>query len=133
MTIELWALFGCAVVLFLSITLQAAYLDLSAGVGYSLSNRDQPPADQTILHGRFERLVRNQVEGLALFLPIVLIAAIAGVSNAWTQYGALAYVASRALFVPAFLFGWVPWRSVIWVIGFFCALPAFAWGLLGSG
>ena len=40
MTIELWALFGCTIILLVSITIQALHLDKFAGYAYTLGNRD---------------------------------------------------------------------------------------------
>jgi uncharacterized MAPEG superfamily protein len=31
---------------------------------------------------------------------------------AWT------YLAARVLYIPAYYFGWAPWRSLIWFVGF---------------
>ena len=28
------------------------------------------------------------------------------------------YGAARVLYIPAYYFGWVPWRSLIWAVGF---------------
>ncbi|MEM9238384.1 MAG: MAPEG family protein [Pseudomonadota bacterium] len=41
------------------------------------------------------RNVRNQIEGMALFVPLVVIASITGISNGWTQWGALIFVCAR--------------------------------------
>ncbi|MEM6577017.1 MAG: MAPEG family protein, partial [Pseudomonadota bacterium] len=29
-----------------------------------------------------------------------------------------AYLAARLLYIPAYYFGWAPWRSYIWMVGF---------------
>ena len=38
--------------------------------------------------------------------------------NALTGACALVYLGARVLYVPAYLFGWTPWRSLIWAMGF---------------
>ena len=35
-----------------------------------------------------------------------------------TATSAWIYLLARILYVPAYVFGWVPWRSVIWAVGF---------------
>ncbi len=130
MTPELWALFGYGLILFLSIMIQAVHLDLTAGLGFTASNRDTSvDAARSIVAGRLERTVRNQVEGLALFAPFVIVATATDISNEWTQGAALATIIARALYLPAYAFGtgWV--RSVVWM-GAFLAIPAFAYGIL---
>ena len=31
---------------------------------------------------------------------------------------AAAYLIARVLYIPAYYFGWRPWRSLIWFVGF---------------
>lgn len=74
MTIELWALFGCTVILFFSILCQGTYLDLTSGIKYALPSLAEAPPKQGPMDARLDRNVRNQVEGLTLFAPFVLVA-----------------------------------------------------------
>ena len=133
MSVELWSLFAAGIVMFVSISIQSLYLDFTSGLAYGMSNRETPPPGHGPVGNRLDRNVRNQIEGLALFVPLIAVAIVADISNPWTQIGAVFYVASRALFVPAFAFGLVPLRTAIWTAGFF-ALPAIAFGIvIGSG
>ncbi|MEM8837586.1 MAG: MAPEG family protein [Pseudomonadota bacterium] len=134
MTVELWALFGVIVVFWLSIFLQQVQMDRAGGTKYALSNRDQGHAFEgaTDLTGRLTRNVRNHLEGLALFAPLVLIAAVSGTSNVWTQGAALLFLLTRALHFLFYASGITPFRSFAWGIGFFLAIGAFIYGLVSA-
>ena len=44
-------------------------------------------------------------------------------SSSWlTATAAWVYVAARALYLPAYAFGWVPWRSLIFTAGLLAPL-----------
>ena len=131
MKIELWALFGCVVILFLSILFQGTYLDLTSGIKYALSSRAEAPPNQGPMGARLDRNVRNQVEGLALFAPLVLIAGVAEISTGLTQTAAIVVVMARALYVPAYAFDWSPFRNLFWMGSFFGS-GAFAFGILSA-
>jgi uncharacterized MAPEG superfamily protein len=76
--------------------------------------------------------VRNHVEGLALFAPLVLVADAAGVSNPWTQGAALFYLVMRLLHAGFYAGGITPLRSISWGLGFFVGLGAFVFGLVAA-
>ncbi|MBL4929797.1 MAPEG family protein [Fuscibacter oryzae] len=85
------------------------------------------PRDGTLpamspLLGRLRRAVANGFEGLVLFAPAVLILAISGQSGPLTTATAWIYVAARILYVPAYAYGLVPWRSVIWMVSLLATL-----------
>ena len=42
---------------------------------------------------------------------------LADVSSPLTVLCAWTYLAARILYIPAYIFGWVPWRSLIWMVG----------------
>lgn len=129
MSVELWALLGTFAIALMSILAQGFYLDLRAGLRYVLSSRETAPPNHGPLGGRLDRNVRNQVEGMMLFVPLVLVSELAGISNGWTQGAALAYVAARALYLPAYALALVPFRTLVWSIGL-AALFAYTWGVL---
>ncbi|MAY88775.1 MAG: hypothetical protein CML02_18895 [Pseudooceanicola sp.] len=66
--------------------------------------------------GRAQRAMNNHFEGLILFTIAVVVTTHAG-SSAFTAACAWAYLIARVFYVPAYLFGWVPWRSLIWMVG----------------
>lgn len=132
MTTELWMLFGVTAILWAAILAQQLQLDITGGAKYALSNREQGHnfKGATALSGRLTRNVRNHVEGVAIFAPLVLIAAIANVSNPWTQGAAIAYFITRLLHFVLYAAGITPFRSFAWGIGFFFSIGGFVFGLV---
>ena len=92
--------------------------NLQVGVGYALSPRDEH-RPLTGLAGRLERTLRNHFEALMLFAPVVLVVTASGQSSGLTATCAWLFLAARVVYLPAYAFGWVPWRSLIWAVGFF--------------
>lgn len=132
MIIELWALLGATLLLFLSIFIQQIAIDRSYGAKYAISNRAALPGESSALVERLTRLVRNHVEGLAVFVPLVAIAAIADISNSITQTAALVIVGARAAHFIFYAFGITPLRSLAWGVGYLLATPAFIYGLVSA-
>ncbi|MEN0087901.1 MAG: MAPEG family protein [Pseudomonadota bacterium] len=118
MAADLWALLACVVIFAVAIGWQGLHLDWHAGIAHGLSSRDTPPPgiEQTIAP-RLNRMVRNHVEGLALFTPMVVVAHGADIQTDAMGWAAFVYAATRALYTPAYVFGWTPWRSIIWITG----------------
>ena len=86
---------------------------------YTSSPRDKPPGRPlSLITARLQRAMNNHFEGLILFTLAVVVVTLGNQSTATTQYAAYAYLAARILYVPAYAFGWQPWRSAIWGIGF---------------
>ncbi|MEM7214674.1 MAG: MAPEG family protein [Pseudomonadota bacterium] len=131
MNIELWSLFGVTIIFWISVFIQQIQLDKAGGTKYALSNREQDHAfdGATALTGRLTRNVRNHVEGIAMFAPLVMIAAVTGTSNFWTETAALLFLASRALHFVFYTGGVTPFRSFAWGVGFFLAIGGFVYGL----
>ena len=86
------------------------------GSAYAASPRDEPRAlvGKT---GRLQRVLNNHFEGLILFAPAALIIGLTGQSTGMTATLAWIYLAARLAYVPAYLLGWTPWRSLIWAVG----------------
>jgi uncharacterized MAPEG superfamily protein len=59
----------------------------------------------------------NHFEGLILFTIAVVVVTLAEASSPLTTACAWTYLAARILYVPAYAFGWVPWRSAFWTVG----------------
>ena len=55
-----------------SIAVQAVYSDIAFGMRYSASARDEERSD--VMSRRLARVVRNQVEGAAMFAPLAILA-----------------------------------------------------------
>jgi uncharacterized MAPEG superfamily protein len=96
---------------------------MEIGAGYTSSARDRPPSrEMSITTARLQRALNNQFEALILFTIAVLVVTLSNQSTQTTQYGAYTYLAARILYIPAYYFGWRPWRSAIWFIAFLATL-----------
>ncbi|RBI84107.1 MAPEG family protein [Rhodosalinus halophilus] len=120
----------------LAVLLQAVQLSIysilgqkAAGTRAALKPRDEPiPLPGRA--GRAKRAMENHFEGLILFTAAVLVVTASGKASALTAAMAWTYLAARILYVPAYLFGWVPWRSLIWAVGFLATLAMVLAALL---
>lgn len=68
--------------------------------------------------GRLQRALNNHFEGLILFTLAVVVVTLGNEGSGFTALCAWIYLLARVLYVPAYVFGLVPWRSVIWMVGF---------------
>ena len=104
--------------------LMAVPANLELGTAKTLSPRDperlgQPLAEQmSPVTGRLHRAMTNHFEALILFTLAVVVVTLGEASTALTQTCAWVYLGARILYVPAYAFGWSPWRSAIWFVGF---------------
>lgn len=90
--------------------------NLQVGPRIAMGPRDDAPA-LSGKAGRAQRALNNHFEGLILFTLAVLVVTLGGQASGLTATCAWIYLIARVLYVPAYLFGWTPWRSVIWGIG----------------
>lgn len=131
MTPELTALTLAALLQFVQYTLFAVPANMELGVGYTSSARDRPPSRQlSVTTARLQRAMNNHFEGLILFTIAVVVVTLANQSTATTQFAAYTYLAARIAYVPAYAFGWRPWRSAIWAVGFFATLTMLVAALI---
>jgi uncharacterized MAPEG superfamily protein len=123
MTPELTALTLAALVQMGQFILYAVPANLELGTRYTMSPRDKAPERSvSSLTGRMQRALNNHFEGLILFTLAVVVVTLSGQANAFTAACAWTYLAARVLYVPAYAFGLVPWRSVIWAVSWFATL-----------
>jgi uncharacterized MAPEG superfamily protein len=120
MTVELTMLAYTVAVFFVVMVIQANAGVMANGLPLMTGNRDNLPPDKVFL-ARTKRIVQNHIEGLAMFAPLVLIAAQANISNQWTVLGAQVFFYSRVAHALLYLLG-LPWLRTI----------AFAVGLAGT-
>ncbi len=106
----------------------AALLQVLQFCAYSLASIMQVgvkkaagPRDKAIVltgtAGRLQRAMNNHFEGLILFTIAVVVVTYTDQSDSKTMLFAFTYLGARILYVPAYVFGLAPWRSLIWVIG----------------
>ena len=121
MTPELTALALSGVLQAVLFVLFAAPANRELGMKYTTSPRDVPPS-RPMSQGtaRMQRALNNSFEALILFTLAVIVVTLGGQSSALTVACGWIFLAARVLYVPAYWFGWVPWRSAIWGVGF-CA------------
>jgi uncharacterized MAPEG superfamily protein len=107
--------------------------NLELGPGRALGPRDDAADLQSRLSPRTARLYRaldNHFEALVLFTLAVVVVTLSGAASPLTAACAWVYLAARVLYVPAYAFGLVPWRSVIWLVGFAATLAMILAALL---
>ena len=116
----------------LALTL-AALLQIGQFCAYSLTSTLQVgvktaagPRDTQInltgTAGRLQRALNNHFEGLILFAIAVLVVTLSTQSTPFTAACAYTYLIARIAYVPAYVFGWAPWRSAIWAVGLIATL-----------
>ena len=99
--------------------------NIELGIGKTISPRDparlvKPLIDQmSPKTGRLYRALNNHFEGLVLFTLAVVVITLSEKSNTLTVSGSYIYLIARVLYVPAYYFGLKPWRTLIWLFGFF--------------
>ncbi|WP_371037403.1 MULTISPECIES: MAPEG family protein [unclassified Rhodosalinus] len=120
----------------LAVLLQAGQLALYSVLGQKVAGprAAMSPRDEAIalpgMAGRAKRALDNHFEGLTLFTAAVAIVMLSQQSSPVTAACAWIYLAARLLYVPAYLFGWVPGRSLIWAAGFLATLVMILAALL---
>lgn len=116
MTPELTYLALSIAVFFVVVMVQATAGILNNGGIAMMNNRDnlKPP---TAFQARMKRLTDNYRENLWFFAPLVLTAAVAGISNQWTILGAQMFLFGRMAHAVWYAFGWPLVRPLFWLAG----------------
>ncbi len=112
--------------------LMAIPANLDLGTEKTLGPRDDPDLQRQLSPraGRLRRALANHFEALILFTLAVVVVTLSDAGTWLTATCAWTYLAARVLYVPAYAFGWVPWRSVIWFAGFAATLLMIVAALL---
>jgi uncharacterized MAPEG superfamily protein len=131
LTPELTALALAALLQFLQVALYAVPANMQVGPRYALSPRDEPRS-LTGFAGRAQRAMNNHFENLLLFAVAVAVVTLASATSPVTAACGWIYLVARVLYVPAYLFGWVPWRSLFFAAGWFATLAMLVIALLGT-
>lgn len=119
MTPELTALALGALLVLVQLAHVAIRANLELGQRWFLSPRDTaPPGELSIGTARLKRAYANHVEVLPVFAAAVLVVTLAGAASPFTAACAWAWLAARVLYVPAYLYGWVPGRSILYGVGY---------------
>jgi uncharacterized MAPEG superfamily protein len=134
MTPELTALALAGLLQAVQYVLMSVPANLELGPGKTLGPRDDAADLQSRLSPRTARLYRaldNHFEALVLFTLAVLVVTLSEKASAFTAACAWVYLAARVLYVPAYAFGLVPWRSVVWLVGFLATVAMLIAALIG--
>jgi uncharacterized MAPEG superfamily protein len=81
---------------------------------------------------RLRRALANHTENIGLFIIAVVLVQFTQANGWFTATCAWIYVAARALYLPAYAFGWVPWRSYIFLTGLLATLAMILAAITGS-
>lgn len=116
MTTELTALALAGLLQVVQFAVFSVLANLQVGPRVAMGPRDHAPA-LTGHAGRAQRALNNHFEGLILFTLAVVVVTLGGQASGVTAACAWIYLGARILYLPAYLFGWTPGRSIIWGIG----------------
>ena len=131
MTTELTVLTLAGLLQVIQFTLMAIPANLELGRGKTMSPRDPAKLGGTVDEllseraGRLKRAMDNHFEGLILFTIACVVITVSGRSTTFTGTLAIIYLFARIIYIPAYAFGWVPWRSYIWFAGFLSTILMF--------
>ena len=132
MTPELTVLALAAILQWVQMLLAAMAMNRDAGFAWNAGPRDVWP-EFSPLTGRLRRAVANHFEALILFTIAVVLVTLSAAASKLTAACAWVYLAARILYVPAYAFGWSPWRSAIFGVGATATMVMLLAALLGSG
>jgi uncharacterized MAPEG superfamily protein len=131
MTAELSALAAAGLLHAGHLCLIAVRANLEIGSAYFLTPRDGPlPRPLSQGTARLKRAFENHNEALLLFVVAVVLLTFLKVTTPFTALCAWVYVGARLFYVPAYVFGWAPWRSLIWATGFLATVLMLVSALL---
>lgn len=130
LTPELAALTAAAVVQFATVIAAQRALERDVGHDANLGTREGVEDRLSPRTQRLRRASANFTENIGPFIIAVLVVVLAGKTSALTATLAWVFVAARALYVPAYALGWVPWRSFIWFAGFLATAALLVIGVV---
>lgn len=131
MTPELTVLALAALLQSVQIVLAGAAMNRDVGNAWNVGPRDSQP-EFSPLTGRLRRAVANHFEALIFFTIAVVVVTLSGKASGLTAACAWIYLAMRVVYVPAYAFGWAPWRSVVFGVGHAATLVMILAALFGS-
>ena len=116
------------VIQFLAMAIPA---NLELGSDYLMSARDEKPQrSMSTRTMRLQRAFANHFEALTFFTLAVVVVTLGTGSSSVTATCAWAYLAARVVYVPAYVLGWNPGRTIIWGIGFLATVVMIVAALL---
>ncbi|MCF6327322.1 MAG: MAPEG family protein [Devosiaceae bacterium] len=128
MSIELWMLTAVAALQFTIVVTHGVHIFFTSGMWWGIGRRN---TTRTVsdLGRRIERTLINNMEGLAIFVPLVLVVQLASISSPITQFAVQAYVILRIIFALLYITN-IPYiRTFVWIGGQAC-LAALAFAII---
>ncbi|MCO4846958.1 MAG: MAPEG family protein [Yoonia sp.] len=128
MTPELTALTLAALLQCIQFALMAIPANMELGTGKTASPRDLDRLGKPMVEllsvktARLTRAMNNHFEALILFGIAITVISLSDKTTAFTTACAYTYLGARVLYIPAYYFGWTPWRSLIWFVGFLATI-----------
>ncbi|WP_339109021.1 MAPEG family protein [Thioclava sp. GXIMD4216] len=117
MTPELYALAATVLIHLAAVLWSQRSLEADIGKEGNLGTRENLEARLSEKTLRLRRALSNHTENIGPFVIAVVMVQFTGTNGWLSALCAWVYVAARALYLPAYAFGWVPWRSVIFLAG----------------
>lgn len=120
MTPELTVLALAGLLQAVQFVLQAVPATLELGAARTLAPRDDGDLTEHLSTrtARIARALNNHFDALVLFTLAVVVVTLGDASSGFTAVCAWVYLVARVLYIPAYAYGLVPWRSVVFGIGF---------------
>ena len=116
MTTEVLMLAATGGLLLLLTVFQGTRNVLALGLSTAAGNQHDI-APWTGWNDRLNRAIRNLMEAIAIFVPIVIAVQIAGLNNETTAMGAQIFVIARIAHAVVYTLG-IPWvRTAAWFVG----------------
>jgi uncharacterized MAPEG superfamily protein len=129
MTPEITALVLAALLQVVQFSAYSIAANLQIGPRTALGPRDTQ-ITLTGAAGRLQRAMNNHFEGLILFAIGVIAVTYSDKSDEFSVLACAVYLIARVLYVPAYVFGLTPWRSLIWFAGFLATVTLLILALL---
>ena len=117
MSIELVCLVWSTALCLAYISAQVMTKRLQEGVGNYDPNNDRD-IELGLRPARAERALRNFLETYPIFIALVAAAQLSGSGDWLTQWGAVLYLVARVIYLPLYIFGIGPMRSLVWTLAF---------------
>lgn len=122
MTPELAALAATAVIHLAAVIWSQRALEADIGRDGNTGTRENIDARLSEHTKRLRRALANHVENIGLFVIAVVLVQLTASNSGLTALLAWLFVAARTLYLPAYAFGWVPWRTFLFTAGLVCCL-----------
>ncbi len=125
MNLILCAVVWSVAILFVLISVQATADLKNNGLKWGFGARDSAN-DNTAFQARTKRTVANHIESMLLFVPLALVAHMAGISGDLLTKGTWLYIIARTLYPLTYWTGLPYVRTLVWTVGVVGTVMVFA-------